>query len=174
MTAGFVIAGGVSKLSATLADSGVEVGPTASATDTFAVDGLATPLQWLTDHGYTRFTGWTLHGDAFYADALAPGRDDVVDSISMVGGGAPEAEPMGELDEAALVFTVADVAIEVIPEVVAVAPSVVGGLTVSHLIVDNWDGELALRPYVSGDEYGSGSGYGVWSADGSRLIRVVR
>lgn len=171
---GFAAAGGIGKL-IDLAPDPDTLDLSVSTLRPLEPGGVDEPVRWLNEHGYRSFTDLTLHDDMVSAVALVPGRTDALDYITMTGREPPSARPHGQPSTGAYTFELADIDLSLIPEYVRVAPGVMGSDGyVNMVVIDGWDGGVAVRPYVEGDAYGAGGGYLVWSADGKRLIAIYR
>lgn len=170
---GFGLAGGIGAARGLLPSIQSLSLPSLGGVDTFAVGGLAEPFAWLEKHEYVTYTDVTLHGDAFYARALVPGRKTAVDYINMIRSDAPSTRPYGLLSAGAQTFTLDQVTWDRIPEMARVAPDVLGSRgKVTHIIIEpNQAHGAAIRAYVDGDAYGAGGGIVEWTPDGSAILR---
>jgi len=136
--------------------------------------GMSEQIALLKSRHYDRIESISIYPDRLYVEALVPGDDSRVDQITIDEDGMT-AEPSGTLSESGEVFGLDAVAYSVLPDAVAQAPTLIGSAgTVSYVDIEVDDGRPTIRVFVDGDDYGQGSGYVTWSADGQQLLRVVR
>lgn len=180
LVAGFAVSGGLERAFAHLrptpspeAPGAPEPAPGPDEVDQFAPGQFEASLQTMADAGYTTFTRIHVNPNLVSAIALAPGRTDVTDDLSIIHGKF-SSEPNTEVGDHDFPFTLEEFDATLLPAYLATAPELLGGERVSHLIVGSDEGRVHVNVYVEGDEYGTGGGYISWSGDGQQLLRIAR
>lgn len=174
---GFVLAGGIGRAAAHLFPETGDIPQPAETLEVTHFDYLAPgaidpQVAAVRDLGYTHFTDISISEHTIRFDAVSPERPDVTDTITVVGE-TLEVEPGDELDDTPT-FTLDDVDLALLPDFIAAAPDVVGGIAVSHVAIGFWQEQVVVRVQVEGDDYGAGGGTAFWSPDGTVLLGVSR
>ncbi len=172
---GFLTAGGLGGSDRDITSASASEDAPMAAPQPLAAGGLTEMLAWLENNHYDQIETIVCYPDRLDVVALVPGRDRALDAISWTQTGDPEVSPDSTLSDSDDLFALHDVDYSVLPAAVAAAPDVVGSATeVSSASIRVESGEPRLSVYVSGDEYGEGSGYATWSPDGQQLLQVSR
>lgn len=182
---GFAVAGGFGRLfgGSEPADSGegsAGSGDSGSDNSGAGADYLTDPaarkaiLKQVTDKGYTQFTQMSLYDESFTAGARSLTSKRGVDSLSAYSDGQLDAEPSTHLRDDQKLFTLDDVAFDLIPAMARAAAKKLGGKSAERAEIAFGENDLTIAVYVKGGDYGEGGGALTWTANGKQLLKITR
>ena len=131
-------------------------------------------LKKVADEGYTHFTQMSLYDEAFSAGARSVSAKRGVDSLNAYADGQLDAQPSTHLRDDQKLFTLDDVAFDLIPAMARAAVKKLRGKTADRAEIAFGEDELTIAVYVEGGDYGEGGGALTWTADGKQLLKITR
>jgi hypothetical protein len=179
---GFAVAGGFGRLFGGAESSGSD-DDSADSGDSVSgagADYLTDPaarkaiLKKISDKGYTQFTQMSLYDESFTAGARSLTSKRGVDSLSAYSDGQLDAEPSTHLRDGQKLFTLDDVAFDLIPAMARAAVKKLGGKAADRAEIAFGEDDLTIAVYVKGGDYGEGGGALTWTADGNQLLKITR
>ena len=174
---GFAAAGGIGRVIDVLPGGGAVAESIQKSQDTdYLRDSVAIDeaLDLVRDRGYTDFVGIGFYDNHLSIDARSPKNAKGIDHVTIFDTDDVKFDPAGQFTQEHVVFSRGEVDAALLVEMAATAPDIIGGAAPSHLLLGQDSGELTASVYVEGDEYGTGSGSVIWTADGTEMVRISR